>query len=188
MITCASYTAFVLSLAKKLPTMNDNMDHAILGMVTEMGELADAWKKRAIYEKPLDWTNIREECGDFMWYYALAVFAAGTSLDSIFGVASIGLVSPLERCDFNMTSIRVMLNGVQAVDYACQDDGITSGETIRRLVTLLEDFAHNVIAATGTNFADILQSNKTKLERRYPQGAFSTADALARKDKEDESS
>lgn len=44
--------------------------HMILGMLTEIGELADIFKKELAYEKTVDWINIKEEIGDLMWYIA----------------------------------------------------------------------------------------------------------------------
>lgn len=45
--------------------------HAIMGIVTEAGELQDAMKKWLIYGKPLDLVNLMEECGDLEWYTSL---------------------------------------------------------------------------------------------------------------------
>lgn len=47
--------------------------HAQFGICSESGELADALKKWLIYGQQLDKQNIREECGDLMWYIALAL-------------------------------------------------------------------------------------------------------------------
>lgn len=47
--------------------------HAVMGIVTESGELMDALKKFLIYGKPLDEVNLREELGDSEWYTALAI-------------------------------------------------------------------------------------------------------------------
>lgn len=44
--------------------------HMALGMVTEAGEIADAYKKELAYGKKLDDVNIAEEIGDLMWYIA----------------------------------------------------------------------------------------------------------------------
>lgn len=52
--------------------------HAILGLVTELGELADPIKKHVIYGKPLDETNILEEAGDMDWYAGLILTAIHT--------------------------------------------------------------------------------------------------------------
>lgn len=46
----------------------DNNIHMILGMVTEVGELADVFKKELAYGKDVDWVNVKEELGDLMWY------------------------------------------------------------------------------------------------------------------------
>ena len=48
---------------------NDNL-HMILGMLTEVGELADVFKKELAYGKEPDWVNVSEEIGDVMFYIA----------------------------------------------------------------------------------------------------------------------
>ena len=47
--------------------------HATLGMVTEVGEIADQVKKHVFYGKPLDKVNIIEELGDTSWYMSMAI-------------------------------------------------------------------------------------------------------------------
>lgn len=60
--------------ARTCPTLNEKDDHLtdnlhmVLGMVTEVGELADVFKKDMAYGKPIDWVNIGEEVADVMWY------------------------------------------------------------------------------------------------------------------------
>lgn len=44
--------------------------HMVLGMQTEVAEIADVYKKCIAYKKPLDYVNIKEELGDAMWYIA----------------------------------------------------------------------------------------------------------------------
>lgn len=48
----------------------DDNAHMIFGIMTELGELSDAFKKNMAYGKPLDITNVQEEIGDIMWYIA----------------------------------------------------------------------------------------------------------------------
>lgn len=48
------------------------INHAIMGMLTELGEFADIFKKYENYGKEIDWVNAIEELGDLMWYIALA--------------------------------------------------------------------------------------------------------------------
>ena len=47
------------------------IEHAVMGLVTEAGELMDQLKKAKIYRKDLDKVNLIEEAGDVMWYLAL---------------------------------------------------------------------------------------------------------------------
>lgn len=47
--------------------------HSAAGLVTEAGELMDAFKKHIFYGKPLDFTNVKEELGDLCWYISLMI-------------------------------------------------------------------------------------------------------------------
>jgi NTP pyrophosphatase (non-canonical NTP hydrolase) len=42
--------------------------HMILGMQTEVAEIADVYKKEIAYGKTPDLVNVKEEIGDLMWY------------------------------------------------------------------------------------------------------------------------
>ena len=42
--------------------------HCLVGMQTELGELADPYKKQIYYGRELDKTNVAEEIADQMWY------------------------------------------------------------------------------------------------------------------------
>lgn len=50
---------------------NEQLLHAVLGIQTESGELTDNLKKHIFYGKPLDVANLKEECGDLLWYISL---------------------------------------------------------------------------------------------------------------------
>ncbi len=56
---------------KKTNGVTPRMEHAIMGIVTEAGELMDEVKKAKIYGKKLDNSHIIEEIGDTFWYLAL---------------------------------------------------------------------------------------------------------------------
>jgi NTP pyrophosphatase (non-canonical NTP hydrolase) len=57
--------------------------HMLMGMMTEIGELIDAYKKYIYYGKELDRTNLIEECGDLMWYYGGYVTTVGMAQNAI---------------------------------------------------------------------------------------------------------
>lgn len=48
------------------PLMDDL--HMVLGMQTEVAEVADAYKKHVAYGRELDLVNVQEELGDLLFY------------------------------------------------------------------------------------------------------------------------
>lgn len=66
-----------------LGSMQDDNMHMILGMVTEVGELADVFKKNMAYGKEIDWTNVYEELGDLMWYVINFCTANAIDLEAV---------------------------------------------------------------------------------------------------------
>ena len=76
-----------VELAKRTESLNyypqnHRLEHGIDGLVTEVGELQDAMKKAKYYGKPLDLVNVKEECGDVLWYLALMFDELGTDFET----------------------------------------------------------------------------------------------------------
>jgi NTP pyrophosphatase (non-canonical NTP hydrolase) len=59
--------------------------HGAIGMATEVGELQDAVKRALFYGRELDTANVLEECGDVLWYLAVALDAVGYTLGEAMG-------------------------------------------------------------------------------------------------------
>ena len=60
------------------------VNHALIGMTGEIGEIAGAVEKWLHYgNKPLDVTNIKEELGDMFWYMALMCDALNIDLSDV---------------------------------------------------------------------------------------------------------
>lgn len=57
--------------------------HMAVGISGEAGELLDAVKKHAIYQKPLDMTNVIEELGDLEFFMEGLRAALGISRDEV---------------------------------------------------------------------------------------------------------
>lgn len=66
---------------RTLSTQDNILEHMIIGLVTEAGELMDAYKKHKFYGRELDVKNIREEIGDVMWYLVQLCDEVDYSLD-----------------------------------------------------------------------------------------------------------
>jgi NTP pyrophosphatase (non-canonical NTP hydrolase) len=59
------------------------IEHAVIGLVTEAGELTDAVKRSKIFGRELDKVNVIEEAGDIMWYLALLSDELGVPFEDI---------------------------------------------------------------------------------------------------------
>lgn len=59
------------SRTEKLLPLESALQHGLMGIMSESGELADTIKRTVIYNQPLDVENIREELGDILWYVAV---------------------------------------------------------------------------------------------------------------------
>jgi len=57
--------------------------HHSMGMSGESGELLDAVKKYIMYGKELDIVNIKEECGDILWYMARMLKLIGSDFGEV---------------------------------------------------------------------------------------------------------
>ena len=57
--------------------------HYLMGMMTDIGELMDVYKKWIAYGKPRDIVNEKEEIGDLMWYLANFCRINGYNLEEI---------------------------------------------------------------------------------------------------------
>lgn len=65
-----TYEKFVCNLVKERGETSKNLEHMVIGICGEAGEIADGIKKSSIYGKPLDRANIIEELGDLEFYMA----------------------------------------------------------------------------------------------------------------------
>ena len=67
--------------------------HGVLGLVSEVGEIADCFQSAWYEARPVDAVNTAEECGDIGWYTALVCASVGNDM----GVAFKAVIEKLER-------------------------------------------------------------------------------------------
>ena len=67
------YKLFVGKLANK-----EGIAQGIIGLSTEAGELLDALKKEMYQDRPMDMLNLKEECGDVLFYLTELIDAIGS--------------------------------------------------------------------------------------------------------------
>jgi NTP pyrophosphatase (non-canonical NTP hydrolase) len=59
---------YLRNAKKTLSTEENLLEHMVYGLMTESAEILDALKKHKFYGRELDTRNLKEECGDLMWY------------------------------------------------------------------------------------------------------------------------
>ena len=188
----SDYSGFVASRAKHLPTCDERIDHALLGVISECGELADAWKKHTIYEKPLDTVNVREELGDLRFYLQMILnegvepspeVMADTEMARDAGerlVEFIPLVSEI------LTKISEAAILIKVTAFA--SEGVWKSTRVKSAsvqVTMALECFTDLCAFFHADATDIIAENIAKLEKRYPTG-YSNEHAAARLDKVEE--
>jgi NTP pyrophosphatase (non-canonical NTP hydrolase) len=82
------YEQFVQSIVKpghdilvQLTPLQASVLHMAVGVSGEAGELLDAVKKHAVYQKQLDIDNVREEAGDILFYLTGLLNELGLTLN-----------------------------------------------------------------------------------------------------------
>lgn len=176
-ITYAAYAPLALRTAKLLETPLDDLRHAALGMITELGELATIVKRIAIYGKPLTpemSAHAAEEIGDLAWYVPLAMRAIGMQAWHGKFVGQNALEADARRL--------AVLVGYVAGE-AAQDPRALTRQLIAghcgEIIFLLQ---HRIGPRLGVDFGRALANNITKLRLRFPE-AYSDSAAEARADK-----
>jgi len=77
------YQAEAMRTAADLGNTRDNLLHAMLGLMDEVGELAKTMKKELAYGKDMDVDNLVEEAGDVLWFVALLCHTLGVPLSYV---------------------------------------------------------------------------------------------------------
>lgn len=70
-------------LFKKTGSVTPRIEHAVMGIVTEAGELMDDIKRAKIYGAKLDKIHLVEEMGDVFWYLAVLADDLKVSFEEI---------------------------------------------------------------------------------------------------------
>jgi NTP pyrophosphatase (non-canonical NTP hydrolase) len=68
---------------KPIRTIPPAVDHATKGLVTEVGEITDLFKKYQFYGKEFSALTLKEELGDTLFYIEALAQAVGSSLDEL---------------------------------------------------------------------------------------------------------
>jgi NTP pyrophosphatase (non-canonical NTP hydrolase) len=193
----AEYPALAARTEKQLPTIFARLEHAALGIGTEVGEIATPIKRIAIYDKQLTdlekngktlLQNLAEEIGDVLWYLAII---DNVGPRDIFQAASLrpnrALADDLQVSALKSTSRRLQVFA-GAISMQVEDlyVGLYVGDDPTDSVSadargLLQELV-NLAYLLGLDIVQIAADNIAKLRERFPD-AYSNEAAEARADK-----
>jgi len=66
---------------KTLTQPQMDLFHSLLGLMSELGEVAEAYAESILFDKELDSVNMKEEVGDMAWYLAIPLRQINVSFE-----------------------------------------------------------------------------------------------------------
>lgn len=152
----------------------DNLKHASYGLITEVAEIIDTFKRHEFYDIPLDVKNLKEEVGDILWYLAVGYYSQNVvmKLEPLIFSETLTLEQVLGKLVRKASDLFFFYNYCNEGDLATKD-----------LDTLL-DYLRVFCKLQGIDLLQCAEDNITKLQKRYPEN-FTTEQAINR-DKEKE--
>lgn len=175
-MTPTEYVELAMRTSAKHDTPELRFENACLGLIGELGEVAEHYKKAKFHGKPLDPVKVLEEIGDLYWYGAQACDALGLNPASIFGS------EPIDETGFDSTSACIIRASYWLNRFtACAPiDAPESDEELREAFT----YMRVLIARLGSTQEAVMEANIAKLRARWPDG-FKVA-AAAKDNEEDD--
>lgn len=176
------YSPLALRTAKPFPH-EQQVKHALLGILTELGELADAVKRHAVYGVALDAPgkpgksalriNIVEEVADTLWYINLWMVEKGIGgrvVDDVWAKVSAGCpkqadtLAKLEADPWLLVDTVIALQlTVAALNVEADERGGSDVETLQIACSILFIF----LLVSGHTLDQAMTRNIDKLAERY---------------------
>lgn len=150
--------------------------HAMSGMVTEVGELAELLEASLFHDQALDLEHVDEEVGDLLWYVALYHNARGLTMPVV-GPVNVSRDRPYTHV---LMLAAVAVGGLVDVlkrhwFYGKEMDTGKADRCSGELLGLVASYA----LVRGVSVGRLMAANIAKLRARYPQ-KFTEHDALNR--------
>lgn len=178
-MTPAEYVELAMRTSAKHDTPELRFENACLGLIGELGEVAEHYKKAKFHGKPLDPVKVLEEIGDLYWYGAQACDAKGLDADKIWGW----------KWRFNY-SFHDAVPDSSILTKAVADlhilfrSGDDDEEWAELSLSSLFGLCRVLITRLGSTQEAVMEANIAKLRARWPDG-FKVA-AAAKDNEEDD--
>lgn len=145
-----------------------NERHMNLGVITEMGEAMDIFKKFLAYKKPMDLVNLGEELADMAWYIVNKCRFESLLLDDNFDEVLADTKELIEERMFTKADLPVELKAeailtLLLAPYCAPTNNMFSAPIIQLAML------HHVASWFDLDFFQCLTNNIEKLKVRYPE-------------------
>lgn len=165
----AEYQVLASRTCPNLETPEHDILHMRMGVISELGELVDAYKKHIAYKKPLDFTNVREEIADICWYLVNEMRFHELTINFDF-----------TKLEMNFSERLQPVQAAHAITVGLTDAylKITEAPSMTNYYEYLKAL-YQLCHHLGIDFYVALDLNIKKLQARYPE-KFSEEAALNR--------
>lgn len=148
------------------PEMNER--HMNIGVITEIGEALDIFKKLLAYNKPMDLVNLGEELADMTWYIANKCRMEELSLEEDFDTVLKDVEEILATKVFSVSDLSVELKSEAILTLILASYCAPMNNFFSAPIVQLAMF-HHIATWFGLDYFQCLTNNIDKLKVRYPE-------------------
>jgi NTP pyrophosphatase (non-canonical NTP hydrolase) len=162
------YQGLAARTCPNLPGEHENERHMNLGVVTEIGEVLDIFKKNLAYKKPIDVVNLGEELADIAWYIVNKCRFHEVALDDDFDVVKAEVKQLLDTTMFIEEGLSKELK-TEALMHPLLQAYIGPSNSFFSAPIVQLGFLANIAEWYELDFFQLLTNNIDKLKVRYPE-------------------
>jgi len=166
--TILEYQGLAARTCPDLPGEYENERHMNLGVITEIGEALDIFKKLLAYNKPVDVVNLGEELADISWYIINKCRFFSIPLEEDFSKV-VQEVADLEKEGlFSEKALTTELKS-EALLTAVLTTYLSPVENFFAAPVVQLAIFSNIATWYGLDYFQLLTNNIDKLKVRYPE-------------------
>ena len=166
--TILEYQGLAARTCPNLPGEHENERHMNLGVITEIGEVLDIFKKNLAYGKPIDVVNLGEELADISWYIVNKCRFHEIPLEEDFDTVKAEVKELLDTQMFTEQDLPLTLKAEALMHpllqaYCGPTNNIFSAPIVQLAILA------NIAEWYELDFFQLLTNNINKLKVRYPE-------------------
>lgn len=162
------YQGLAVRTCPDLPLEHGNERHMNLGVITEIGEVLDIFKKNLAYGKPIDVVNLGEELADMSWYIVNKCRFNNLPLDDNFDEVKAEVKEMLDTQMFSEQGLSKELRAEALMHPILQAYCGPTNSIFNAPIIQLAMLA-NIAEWFELDFFQLLTNNINKLKVRYPE-------------------